>query len=170
MNLTKLGSFLAAIVLCALLIYSSVSAQQQTETTQAQTSAPQTQTATTQQAIIKIFGVQLIIYSLPDKTEISKAPVNNSGAGGFKVSKAGTYFIKATFGKKVDSEMIKELKIDIKYPDGTRKTLGTTPASNGKSLESAEFEWKEPAKPLFAYLTSTQGKVNTLPMSEANKK
>jgi len=157
----KIGSSFFTIVVISLLITSSAYAQQKTETQQAKIKAVPAQTTPAKPPIIKISGVKLIILSSPDKTEISKTPVNNTGAGGFKVSNAGTYFIKATFGKKVDEETIKELKIDIKYPDGTRKTLATTAASNGKSIESEEFEWIEASKPLFAYLRSTQGKVST---------
>ncbi|MCX6175054.1 MAG: hypothetical protein NTZ27_09910 [Ignavibacteriales bacterium] len=170
MNIKKIGNSFLAIMVITLLVFSSINAQQKTETQQTQINSTAVQITSAEAPVIKIYGVQLIILSSPDKTQISKAPVNNTGAGGFKVSKAGTYFIKVTFGKKVEDETIKELNVDIKYPDGTRKTLTTTPASNGKSIESAEFEWTEPAKPLFAYLTSTQGKVNTLLMSEDKKK
>lgn len=163
------NSFVTIIVIM-LLILSSAQAQQKTETQQTQNKSTTTQTAPEKAPVIKIYGVKLIILSSPDKVEISRAPVNNTGAGGFKVSKAGTYFIKAVFGRQVDEETIKSLNIDIKYPDGTKKTVTTTPASNGKSVESAEFEWTEPSKPLFAYLTSTLGKVNTPPVSEAKKK
>jgi hypothetical protein len=169
MSLLKFGNFFTAIIICAILIYSSVSAQQQTETQQTQTSTTQTQTTPAQPTVIKIYGAQLIIFSSPDKTELSKAPVNKTGAGGFKISKAGTYFVKATFGKKVDSETIKALSIVIKYPDGTKKALATKPASNGKSIESAEFNWEAPEKPIFATITSAQGSVSTLGMSEAGK-
>jgi len=154
----KIGSSFLTIISISLLIISSAYAQQKTETQQVKIKAAPAQA---KPPVIKISGVKLIILSSPDKTEISKTPVNNTGAGGFKVSNAGTYFIKATFGKKVDEESIKELKIEIRYPDGTRKTLATTAASNGKSIESEEFEWIEASKPLFAYLKSTQGKVST---------
>ena len=154
MNLIKHKYFLITVIILALMIASSANAQKKTETNTAKSETPKP-------AIIKIYGVQLTILTLPDKTELSKTPVNNSGAGGFKVSKPGTYYIKATFGKKVDEATIKELNIDIKYPDGIKKTLSTTPASNGKSVESAEFEWTEISKPIFAYLTSTQGKIST---------
>jgi len=170
MSNKKFGNSLLAITVITLLIFSSIQAQQKTETQPSQIKSAADTTKPAKAPEIKIYGVQLIIFSLPDKTQISKAPVNNTGAGGFKVSQAGKYFIKATFGKKVDEETIKELKVDIKYPDGTRKTLAATPASNGKSIESAEFEWTEPTKPLFVYLTSTKGKVNTLPISEDKKK
>ena len=174
MNLVKFGKSFTIVIVLVLLIFSSVSAQQKTETQQTQINSPAahstaTQTVPSQPTVIKIYGAQLIIFSSPDKTELSKAPVNKTGAGGFKVSKAGTYFVKATFGKKVENETIKALNIVIKYPDGTKKTLTTKPASNGKSLESAEFNWEVPATPIFATLTSTQGTVNTLGMNEAGK-
>lgn len=169
MNLKKIGNSFLTIIITALLISSSVHAQKETETQQSKIDSATVQTTSVQPSLIKIYGTQLILISSPDRIEISKAPVNKSGAGGFKVSKAGTFFVKATFGKKVESKTIKELNFVIKYPDGTKKTLTTNPAANGKSVESAEFEWTETAKPIFAYLTSTQGKVNTLAMSEAKE-
>lgn len=169
MNLLKLNKIFTTLFILTIFFISTAKAQQKPDEQPSQINNVEAKTLPEKPEVIKIYGAQLILVSAPDKKEISKAPVNNTGAGGFKVSKAGTYIVKATFGKKIESETIKELKIDIKYPDGTRKTFATTPASNGKSIESAEFEWMDPAKPLFAYLTSTQGKVNTLAMSEVKK-
>lgn len=169
MSLLKFRNIFTAIIVCTLLIFSPLSAQQQPEAEQTQTPTVQTQTTPAQPTIVKIFGAQLSIFSSPDKTELSKAPVNKTGAGGFKVSKAGTYFVKATFGKKVDAEAIKALSIVIKYPDGTKKALVTKPAANGKSIESAEFNWEAFEKPIFATIASTQGTVNTLGMNDAGK-
>ena len=149
MNLIKLKVFLLSLTVFALLTASAVNAQQKGETPEAKP------------PVIKITGVQLVILTSPDKALLSKTPVNNAGAGGFKVSQLGNYIIKATFAKKVETDIIKELKIDIRFPDGTRKTLNTTPDPNGKSIESEEFEWTEYSKPIYAYLTSTKGKVST---------
>jgi len=149
MNPIKLKVFLMSLTVFALLAAASLNAQQKTETPAAKP------------PVIKISGVQLVILTSPEKAVLSKTPVNNAGAGGFKVSKLGNYIIKATFAKKVENDIIKELKIDIRFPDGTRKTLNTTPEAGGKSIESEEFEWTEYSKPIYAYLISTKGKIST---------